>query len=121
MLQKGGYYGWYRRYFIAIASESQTKFMIFNINFIIHTIFVVVMTAGFEKLNSAGILLMIKEIINHRHTWTETLVIISASMWTIDLISSLILFKKCLKTNTLMHYGKLLRKEPEKVRIFVNE
>ena len=79
------------------------------------------MSAGFEKLNSAGILLMIKEIVNDKNSWTEVLVIIAGSMWIIDLILSLILFKKCMKTNTLMHYGKLMRKEPERVKVFINE
>eukprot|EP00483_Globobulimina_turgida_P009601 UN09620 len=97
----GGYYGWYRRFFIAICYGSHTKFMIFNVNFSIHLIFVSVMCLGFTKLNSAGVILMVKEIIND-HGVTEYSVIISTIMWIIDIIASLILFKKCFRTHTLI-------------------
>lgn len=94
--------------------------MIFNVNFIIHSIFVTVMSAGFTVLDSAGVLLMIKEIVSANKSLGEILIIITASMWVINVIASLILFKKCFKTNTLIHYGKLIKKDPN-IDIIVKE
>eukprot|EP01083_Nonionella_stella_P124642 376504_1 len=109
----GGYYGWYRKFFAAIASRSQTYFMIFNVNFTIHLIFVAIMCTGFVTLNSAGVLLMIKQIINKHSAFYKILVVITTSMWCIDLIATLMLFRKSFKLNAMVQYGKLLIKDPK--------
>eukprot|EP00485_Elphidium_margaritaceum_P003374 CAMPEP_0202693522 /NCGR_PEP_ID=MMETSP1385-20130828/7613_1 /ASSEMBLY_ACC=CAM_ASM_000861 /TAXON_ID=933848 /ORGANISM="Elphidium margaritaceum" /LENGTH=211 /DNA_ID=CAMNT_0049349209 /DNA_START=65 /DNA_END=697 /DNA_ORIENTATION=+ len=77
----GGFYGWYRRYFSAIAYRSQTQFLIFNVNFMIHNIFVVVMSVGFTALNSAGILVAAQQIHRAQKGVTEISVIVAALMW----------------------------------------
>ena len=93
--------------------------MIFNVNFIIHLIFVLIMCLGFNSLNSAGILLMIKQIVKKKDI-TEVLVCIAASIWIINVILSLILYRKCFKIHTVIQYTKLIKKDP-KLQVVIAE
>jgi hypothetical protein len=105
----GSWYFWYRRLFVAIARQSQTRFLIFNVNFIFHLIFVFVMSLGFTALSSAGLLIMLREVVSDSST--KTLFIIPTACWLMDFLFSIFLFKKCFDVHNRILYAQLMKQQ----------
>ena len=62
--------------------------------------------------------LMVKELVNKKGV-VKVMAIITTCMWCLDLIWSVILYKRCFRIHTLIQYGKLIKRDP-KINIVIH-
>lgn len=111
----GSWYLWYRRLFVAVALKKPNKFWIFNINFLFHNLFVIVMLIGFPSLNAAGVLLLIQTSVhdeNHDHV---TMLGITTTAWFVNLVLSCLLAKKTHDIQNQIRFSQFMKERFESI------
>jgi len=84
--------------------------MMFNINFLIHIVFIIIMTIGFNSYGACGILVM-SILYVHNHSLYGLLAVIATLLWFINLVASLILYKKSFEVNSKIQFTKIVREK----------
>jgi len=110
------WYIWYRRIFKSVSLQSQVRFMIFNMNYMVHIIFVAIMTLGFSNIDAAGLITMI-HLYSKDQNGLGLLTLISTCFWFVDLTATLICYKRCFDAHEQIQFTKFIKNRFDNVVI----
>jgi len=110
------WYIWYRRIFKSVALQSRVRFMIFNMNFVAHIIFVVIMTLGFSNVDAGGLITMIKLYADNQSD-LGTLTLVSTCFWFLDLMGTFLCYKRSFDAHEQIQLVKFIHDKFDDVAV----
>jgi len=110
------WYIWYRRIFKSVSLQSRVRFMIFNMNFMAHIIFVVIMTLGFSNVDAGGLITMILLYADHQSD-LGTLTLVSTCFWFLDMVSTFVCYKRAFDAHEQIQLIKFIHDKFDDVTV----